>query len=429
MTTTIKIRNIGPIREADLSLNKINVFMGQQSSGKSTIAKIISYCTWVEKDVATSQSLKTYQDNRHYFIEQLESFHKLKGYFKNQNRYISFQSDVVKIEYSDKQFSIDWTNRYAYQRSKLSYIPSERNMIILPEVKKVTFDSTNIRSFMFDWFDEKKNYSKENTLSILNLDLEYYYDENSDEDHILHKQNGELYDILLSNASSGLQSITPLIATIDYLTNGFYSKDENISFELLEEKIRKTNQILVEELILKKYSDENTETGKEKMDIINEKLIAKDEQVLRLVEEYDKVRKMLFSAHDTLFIIEEPEQNLFPKTQRDLVYYLLNKCVDNERNHRLTITTHSPYILYALNNCMIGKIVFDKMDDEDKSLVVCKSALINPDDVSIYQIEKGKLVKIQQEDGLIGSNYFDEEMKELMDDYYTFLKYYDDDGA
>ena len=46
---TITIKNVGPIKEAELTLNKVNVFMGPQSSGKSTIAKIISYCTWVEK--------------------------------------------------------------------------------------------------------------------------------------------------------------------------------------------------------------------------------------------------------------------------------------------------------------------------------------------------------------------------------------------
>ena len=33
----IIIKNIGPIKEVELDLNKINVFMGPQSSGKSTI--------------------------------------------------------------------------------------------------------------------------------------------------------------------------------------------------------------------------------------------------------------------------------------------------------------------------------------------------------------------------------------------------------
>ena len=40
------IKNIGPINEVEFDLNKINIFMGPQSSGKSTIAKIVSYCGW-----------------------------------------------------------------------------------------------------------------------------------------------------------------------------------------------------------------------------------------------------------------------------------------------------------------------------------------------------------------------------------------------
>ena len=44
----IEISNVGPIEHVVLNLNKINVLMGEQSSGKSTIAKIISFCNWVE---------------------------------------------------------------------------------------------------------------------------------------------------------------------------------------------------------------------------------------------------------------------------------------------------------------------------------------------------------------------------------------------
>ena len=43
------IRNVGPIRSVDIRLNKVNVFIGQQGSGKSTIAKIVSFCSWLEK--------------------------------------------------------------------------------------------------------------------------------------------------------------------------------------------------------------------------------------------------------------------------------------------------------------------------------------------------------------------------------------------
>ena len=40
--THIVIKNVGPIKNAEFDLNKINVFMGPQSSGKSTIARLIA---------------------------------------------------------------------------------------------------------------------------------------------------------------------------------------------------------------------------------------------------------------------------------------------------------------------------------------------------------------------------------------------------
>ena len=39
----LSIRNVGPVRDIDIDLNRINVFIGPQSCGKSTIAKIISF--------------------------------------------------------------------------------------------------------------------------------------------------------------------------------------------------------------------------------------------------------------------------------------------------------------------------------------------------------------------------------------------------
>jgi predicted ATPase len=367
MAITIRIRNVGPVKEAGFDLNKINVFMGEQSCGKSTVAKIISYCTWIEKDVATSQSLAIYQRRDNYFVDRLETFHKLKGYFKKEGRYISYKSDVIEIEYTAKDFSIEWNDRYAYQRSKISYIPSERNMLILPDIENVELGNTNMRSFLWDWQDARKNYLESGKMPILNLGVEYYYDENSGEDHITQIDNGDSYDILLSDASSGLQSVTPLVSMTDYLTHFFYSSEERIS-SVLDERRRRTNQILMEELILKKYFGKARKNIEDEIEEINKKIRLNDKHVKELFAEWKRIEECLFSTNNTQFIIEEPEQNLSPSTQRDLAYYLVQKCSDNQRNHRLTMTTHSPYVLDALN---------------------CKSALIHPEEVSIYQIDNG----------------------------------------
>ncbi len=427
--TKIIIKNIGPIKEAEFDLNKINVFMGPQSSGKSTIAKIISYCTWVEKDVATSQSLETYQKNKTYFREHIENFHKIKGYFR-QESYLFYKSDVVEIKWENQQNEIAWVDRFAYSRSKISYIPSERNMIILPEVKKVELGNTNIRSFLFDWFDARKNYPKENKLSILNLGVEYYYKESGtdEEDHIKSLNKSNQYDILLSNASSGLQSITPIIGMIEYLSKWIY-KEDNTSFEL-EEKQRKVHNFLTEEIILKPYFGKlyYESDVKELINNYVKKYNESDLSARKVFARYFELRNNLFKTKNSKFIIEEPEQNLFPETQCSLVYHLIGNCVNRDGNV-LTITTHSPYVLYALNNTMLGHLVKEKMlqEEEYKELKSLKSS-INPSFVSVWQItDNGTLNNIQGDDYLIESNYFDSIMKNIMDDYYKMINYYGDE--
>ena len=424
--TTIEIRNIGPIKEVKkISLNRINVFMGPQSSGKSTIAKIISFCTWVEKDVATSQSLSEYQENKRYFRERLESFHKIKGYF-NSDSYIHYKSEVVDIVWKNEECSISWVDKYAYKRSKIAYIPSERNMVILPEARKSEFANTNIRSFLFDWFEARKKYSNENNLSILNLGVNYYYIEGSEEDHIRCDNNSTDYDILLSNASSGLQSITPLIAMTEYLTKWIYNED-TISFEQNERR-QQVNRILLDEKVLKPYYKKEKLSKEDRQKFVRDfmtKLEKKDKEAWRTFDIIRTIFSYLFKTDNSQFIIEEPEQNLFPETQRDLVYYLLQECLNKERN-RLTLTTHSPYVLYALNNCMMAGLVSDKMEANELSKLKCNQSKINPVDVSIYEIREGVVRgTIQGEDGLISDNYFDQKMKDLMDDFYLMLNHYE----
>ena len=123
----------------------------------------------------------------------------------------------------------------------------------------------------------------------------------------------------------------------------------------------------------------------------------------------------------TQFIIEEPEQNLFPETQCDLMYHILSS-VNHGKNHRLVMTTHSPYILYALNNCMDGYSVSDKLPDNLKSTIKSASSFINPDDVSVWQIRDGRLESIKEGDSL-GQHYFNEIMNSILDDYYKIQAY------
>ena len=392
---TITIKNVGPVKEANFALNKINVFMGPQSSGKSTIAKIISYCQWVEKRSLLDGEYK--EDVR----KQLLDFHHLDKNYFDDNSCFDYESEFVKITYKGKdlkqEIKISEENILNYRKTKNIYIPAERNFIsVIPNLGKYNETSDNIMNLIYDWFTAKKNFSKQNSLPILNFGINYYQ-KGVDLDMLI--LNDAKREIPLNTGSSGLQSVTPLIIIFEYLSVLFYREKTSLS-------VKENNELMRLLSIM-------TEPRRGTFGLNDD-----ESAFIRRREEY----------FQTKFIIEEPEQNLFPETQRDLVYYLLEK-LQSEREHTLTITTHSPYILYALNNCMLGHLVKEKiLQDEDyKDLKSLKSS-IDPTNVSAWEItEKGTINRIQGEDYLIEGNYFDACMKDVMDDFYKMINYYGDE--
>ena len=449
---TITIKNVGPIKEANLELNKVNIFMGPQSSGKSTIAKIISFCAWVEKKVSLTQSFSFFEKETN-FINELLVFHKLKGYFVNDSNF-EYESDIIKFKYDHTKGNLhfEWKNRYDYKRSKIAYIPSERNLVsAIENWFEVRFTENNILNFMKEWEDARKVYTKGSPLSILELDVQYYYDENSRQDFVIVDNKGTTLE--LTNTSSGLQSIIPLMVVTEYITSRIYEKgnikrsvrDEQIEFfireKIYDELFKENNQKIVfppEEDRMNICVDASGPWHIEGMPststIANKKEEEQKNHWLRIFKSEEEQKKFIdktncfLDAQYTQFIIEEPEQNLFPETQWNLIYYLLEK-LQSEKEHRLTITTHSPYVLYALNNCMLGHLVKEKMlKDEDYTDLKSLKSSIEPAKVSVWQItDEGTINNIQGEDKLIENNYFDACMKEVMDDYYKMINYYGDE--
>jgi predicted ATPase len=411
----IIIKNLGPIEEVTLDLNKINVIIGPQSSGKSTIAKVISFCTWLDKKFSRDGDPK--QNGIKDYIQELKSYHRLSNGYFNKYTQIYFIGDFIELCYNDccqmtlvenvlpqEQDTYFGTVNFKIgmkytepidNNSKVIYIPAERNFVsAIYNLQEYLRDRDNIQDFVTNWYEAKRKYSNGNKLSILNLGVEYYTeDEDIDK---LHLRKGG--DIVLQIASSGLQAVVPLITMFDYVTQGIYKERRPMSVKERDELMKKLSELVKEG----KEESQNTDFSV-LLDVINSK-----------------------NYRYSQIIVEEPEQNLFPLTQRDLAYYMLQMCNDAKRNHRLTITTHSPYILYALNNCMMGYLIKDKIPKHEQQTLISQNAWTDPKLVSVWEIENGTIRSIQDEDGIISENYFDLNMTELTDEYYQMLNYYDE---
>lgn len=82
----IKIKNFDPIKQGYqqndgwIDLKKITVFVGNQGSGKSTVAKLISTFVWIEKALVRGDTLSTYEgipSDTNYLNENLKECNQL----------------------------------------------------------------------------------------------------------------------------------------------------------------------------------------------------------------------------------------------------------------------------------------------------------------------------------------------------------------
>lgn len=404
------IENVGPIKRVELVLKKFNFFIGPQSSGKSTIAKIYSTCSWVEKEVATSLNDKAVRTGSD-FKKLVESFHKMTGYF-NDNSYIRFETDSIVISYKQDEFKIVLKDGINYDREKICYIPSERNMVSLQDLSDYKFEANNLKSFSFDWFTARELYDSSNKAKVLNLGVSYYFDKDelTNKDKIEHN-NGKSYKINLSCASSGLQSVVPLLVMMRYYTEDYFNLyDNKISFDDSDkDKLMRRN--LADELLLKPlYPSYIDEDRSKLMREIGDKLLAYEPEYVSLYHKYQEALNRLTIPKTTSFIIEEPEQNLFPYTQIQLVDYIVSLCTEG-RDHSVTITTHSPYIINALNLHLLRYY--------KHSTLPC----VNPDDINVFSVQDGLIVSQLMDNPVTGLKSVNvDDLSEAMQDMYQEYK-------
>ena len=443
--THIVIKNVGPIKNAEFDLNKINVFMGPQSSGKSTIAKIISYCSWYEKNyILESKPLKD-------FYGELLEFHNLEDSYFSDDSYIEYQNKNCHIVFNgrdkkDIKRTATVGSDNLFKNEKIEYIPAERNVVAIAGIGEYNKTNNNILGFLYEWYEAKREKKKESpyVLPLKTLgNISYYYTQEDDADHLILEDGKE---IKLQHSSSGLISITPLLLVYAYVLNGVYLKKRNktpLERVNLKPKLDSYDEGLKERLekMMNDLEENRSRLNKAKK-IFKELGDSMDDSVTKDVRsELDEIEKAMDKLQNEFIIemgvdtnynyskviIEEPELNLFPKTQQELVYYMLSVLNSDERDHQLVLTTHSPYILFALNNCMMGGLVKDNIPEKERQSFVSQTAWIDPKKVSIYEIHDGSLQTIQDEDGIIEDNYLNKAYKENSAEYLSLLNYFEDE--
>ena len=386
----LTIRHFGPIEEADIMLRRVNLIIGPQSSGKSTVLKIACFCDWMERQIEVTQDPDRYC-NAEAFVNNLVNFHKLTGYMKADS-FIGYENDAVSFAFSAKENRCDfaWVEamRWDYRRTKIAYIPSERNLVAaIPNWYQVSMNNDNILDFMKEWEFARKTFSKGER--ILDLPAEYKYNANSQTDRIVLNDGKELD---LTVASSGLQSLTPLYIMLRYLTSSYYNTTRN-----------SVEQAVIREHLTEVLSKERPDKGA---------------MVQQCIVDF------MLTAYCTDLFIEEPEAHIFPSTQKSFVYQLVGM-LNDERRHTCFIATHSPYILTSFNNVILAGETAG--ESEYKAAKVTKlipeNQTLRYNEVAAFEIKNRHVRSIMDDEfRLISAEAIDSASQEISNDFDYLLK-------
>lgn len=397
----IKIKNFGPIKEGNQSndgwidIKKVTVFIGNQGAGKSTVAKLISTLTWIEKALVRGDYNKKWFERKNKLKNQYLNYHRLENYFKingADNTVIEYEGDAFSIVYDNGSLVISEVQNKEYPLPQIMYVPAERNFITYVKTpKELKLSSESLKEFLTE-FDNAKNEMKGlEKLPINNLGIEY------DKLNYTLNLKGENYKVKLTEASSGFQSLVPLYLVSSYLANSVKKQSE-------------TNKETMS-------SDEMQRFKKGVQEIWKNNSLTDEQKRVALSVLSAKFNKSAF-----INIVEEPEQNLFPTSQWQMLQSLL-KCNSMNKGNKLIVTTHSPYIINYLSIAIQGEYLENKIKKSSNKDVLLsklydlipKESLISANNVVVYQLSEkdGSITKLETIDGIPSDkNYLNETLAE-----------------
>lgn len=369
MSDCLQIKNFGPIKDATIELKPFLVIIGGQGTGKSTIAKVLTIC----------QELFWYIQILEESKDILQPFHifGIADYFQ-ENSYIEFRKDSITIVYEAGKFTL--TDSSCPDKEELL---NKCKSFIYDEIKRT---ASNMGVASDEALDE---FIKTNTLFMTgNRGTSFY---------IPAERNlaGTLSNVL----ANILMTRIPLPLTfLNYLS--FFEKARN-EFPVYDLPFLPVTYKVVngkEGVIVSK-------DGKEEMLPLNQ-CSSGIQSLLPMLMILDFcIKKELFDS----YVIEEPEQNLFPDNQLAVLRYLIERMKHMDFKGCHTITTHSPYLLSGINISLLAGALAPQFTEEVNRIIPDRFHL-KPGTVGAYALgDKEVYCKdiINPLTGTIDQNYLD----------------------
>ncbi len=452
MQARLKVKQFGPIKDVEIELRNVNVFIGPQASGKSALAKIYTICksplAFINKPLAFP--LTTDGEKRNIAIENfkstLEEYNVLS--FLQMNTFIEFDSEVHYLKYEN--------DTLVYERKLLGEIELLEQIWTPEETDKkpiaALLNGFRKKLFNFSIFFNSVSFKQKEGSEFTDKDFNaLFLTSHYSTDQIKNIISGikEIEGFLEENATLYIPAERNFIAIIKGASLSLLKNNVPIPKHILSfgSEYEKATSIVPEfdlSFVVEglKYVNEN---GVDEIVIDGERKVKLTQAasglqsiiplLLPIVAE-----KTLYGYKNKSFVIEEPELNLFPATQYELI-----KMLEQKRRNPLNdvenwgvihiYTTHSPFILSAFNNMLFAdkvKVrVYDRLQkqennsDENWKLAALEvkkilPVFLSPNNFSAYQISNGTAESIV-ENGLIKENFIDETSDKLGEDFEALM--------
>lgn len=420
----IEINGFLTIDHADFEIRKINILIGAQAQGKSVIAKLAYFFKNFFSDVLL-ESVEKHENKRDVEKNCLAQFEQIfpaytwaDQVFSIVYKYENYEVSITRTKVGDKyilKFNYCKCLAALYNKLKNAHklALKEFDVDISEEIDEDFGEQIN--RYSFEQFFQKMwntEFSEACQKSIfipatrsffapLQKNVFSFLANNIDIDPFI-KEFGSHYEFskhLHSKKKFPLKSLK---------RDGIDGANENIGNEVIKKLNKLFSEIVSGDYIFAEKQDWIISKGK-RTNLINASSGQQESLPMLLILTIWPFKSV--NNVPTTFFIEEPEAHLFPISQKQIISLIAT--IYNAFGHSFFITTHSPYILTAINNLVVGQDAYDKANGDKNKLkklakVLATDELIRLEDVSAYTLNKGKLESIiDLENRLIGANLLD----------------------
>jgi len=394
------VKNFGPLKDIEIEVREMVTLIGAQASGKSTLAKLISI---LEDENFRRDSKITFEKEIHKY--NMKSFH-------NDGTIISYSKGDYSFIFKNNKYSK--TNpRELIKEQFIDFLKNNKSK----EEKNQEFKNLLKHDLLSNW---KNQFTPQIVNDIFKKLNAYFNDGNKSYeipivDFFLYYENILTeYGINIKFDSLYIPSERNFLHLIIENTLGLINNNIQIPKHLLEigqeyEKAIHTIKELPLTIINKnfKYKREGKTSyiyhnKTDKIDLLESASGLQSVIPILLLVEYSKTLKETYNFN---FVVEEPELNLYPKAQHELIKYLVKNCLLDRKN--LILTTHSPFVLASINNLLLA---YDKGQKHPKEInkIIKKESWLNPKNFIAYELKNGKAKKIMNDKlGQISENMID----------------------